>query len=88
MATRSRTCRLRALSIRHTRSCRAVTGRHRDRGLPPASACSPQCTRAAVAACPPYVKCPGLTVSNCSLIDGPGLESRLDLLTINVRSIS
>lgn len=50
--------RARALSIRHTRSCHAVIGRHRDRGLPSASACSPRCTRAAVAACPPLVEVP------------------------------
>ena len=48
----------RALPPRHTRSCRAVTGRHRDRVLPSASACSPWCTRAAVAASPPLVKVP------------------------------
>ena len=77
----------RALSIRHTWSCQAVVGRYRDRGLPSASACSPRCTRAAVAACPPLSKCPGLTVWRFSLIDSPGPESQLDLLMINVRLI-
>jgi hypothetical protein len=35
----------------------------------------------------PLSKCPGLTVFRFSLIDSPGPESRLDLLTINVRLI-
>src|SRR5215472_3842345 len=48
----------RAPSTRHTWSCRAVIGGHMDRGLPSTSACSPRCTRAAVAACPSPLSAP------------------------------
>jgi hypothetical protein len=77
----------RALPTRHTRSCRAVIGKCRDRDLSSASACSPRCTRAAVAACPPVVKAPRAHRLWASFIDGPGPESQLDILAINVRLI-
>ena len=44
-------------------SCRAVTGRHEDRGLPQRAPGLSRCTCAASAACPlPLLKRPGLTV--------------------------
>jgi hypothetical protein len=44
-------------------SCRAVTGRHGDRGLPQRAPGLSRCTCAASAACPlPLLKRPGLTV--------------------------
>ena len=47
----------------------------------------PRCTRAVVAACPPLSKRPGAHRRWVSFIDGPGPESRLDILAVNVRLI-
>ena len=77
------------------RCCRP--GIHGDAGLSPAgtgiAACRQRapglsrCTRAAIAACPPLVKAPRAHRLWVSLIDGPGSESRLDIVAVNVRLI-
>src|SRR5271165_7346462 len=72
---------------RGIRSCRAVTGRHTDRGLPQRAPGLSRCTRAAIAACPPLVKAPRAHRLWVSLIDDSGPESRLDILAVNVRLI-
>ena len=46
-----------------------------------------RCTRAAIAACPPLVNAPRAHCFWVSLIDGPGSESRLDIVAVNVRLI-
>src|SRR5271166_6638988 len=68
-------------------SCRAVTGRHGDRGLPSASAWFARCACAAIAACPPLVRALRAHRLWFSLIDGSGSGSRLDILAVNVRLI-
>ena len=68
-------------------SCRAVIGRHRDRGLPQRAPGLSRCTCAAIAACPPLVKSPRAHRLWVSFIDGSGSESRLDIFAVNVRLI-
>ena len=53
-------------------SCRAVIGRHGDRGLPQRAPGLSRCTCAASAACPPLVKAPRAHRLWVSLIDGSG----------------
>ncbi len=77
------------------RCCRR--GIHGDAGLSPAgtgiAACRqrapglPRCTCAAIAARPPLLNALRAHCFWVSLIDGPGSESRLDIVAVNVRFI-